>query len=262
MDMLAALRLQIEWGADEALGDAPVDRMAPAPAALPAEPASPELRLPPRPAASGAGQPPLRAAPAAHAEATAAAANTIEALRAALAAFTQCPLATTATSLVFADGNPAAGLVVVGDVPGAEEDMTGRPFAGPAGLLLDRMFASIGLGRADMLLTTLIPWRPPGNRPPTEGEVQACAPFLWRHLTLLRPRLIVTLGTLPARTLTGRTDSVRKLRGRWARVQVPGLPEPVPTLPMLHPGYLLTTPAAKREAWADLLMLRKRLVAD
>ncbi len=246
MDMLAALRLQLEWGADEALEDAPIDRMAPTVAPV----------LPTAPAASPAGQRPV---PAALAQAVADGANTTEALRQALASFTFCPLATTATSLVFADGNPQAGLVVVGEAPGAEEDVAGRPFVGPAGQLLDRMFTSIGLARTDMLLTMLIPWRPPGGRPPTETEVQTCAPFLWRHLTLLRPRLVVALGTLPARTLTGRGDSIRKLRGRWVQVQVPGLPAPVPTLPMLHPGYLLNTPAAKREAWADLLALRKMM---
>ncbi len=252
MDTLAALRLQIEWGADEALDDAPLDRLAqpparPAPAALPA---------PSRQQASPAGP---RPAPAALAQAVADGANTIEALRQALAAFTACPLAATATRLVFADGNPAAGLVIVGDVPGAEEDVAGLPFQGPAGRLLDRMFASIGLSRADMLLTSLVPWRPPGGRPPTDAEVQTCAPFLWRHLTLLRPRLVVAAGTLPARLLTGRTDTLRKLRGRWAQVAVPGLPAPIPVLPMFGPGALLASPAFKREAWGDLVLLRRAL---
>ncbi len=248
MDTLAALRLQIEWGADEALDDTPINRMAvspPAPVPVPARPAQ---------AASAP-----RLAAAAQAQAAADGANTIEALRQALASFTACPLATTATKLVFADGNPAAGLVVVGEVPGAEEDLAGLPFQGLAGQLLDRMFASIGLSRADMLLTSLVPWRPPGGRPPTDTEVQTCAPFLWRHLTLLRPRLIVAAGTLPARLLTGKGDTIRKLRGRFVPVPVPGLPAPIPTLPIFSPALLLTTPACKREAWADLITLQRAL---
>ena len=248
MDTLAALRLQMEWGADEALDDAPINRMAAPPPA-----ATPTL---PRPAIV---TPTVRLPPAALAQAVAEGANTTEALRQALAAFTACPLAATATSLVFQDGNPQAGLVVVGEVPGAEEDVSGLPFQGPAGKLLDRMFASIGLSRADMLLTSLVPWRPPGGRPPTEAEVLTCAPFLWRHLTLLRPRLIVTAGTLPARLLTGRADTVRKLRGRWVQVPVPGLPAPIPTLPMFSPASLLANPAQKREAWSDLIALRRAL---
>ncbi len=251
MDTLAALRLQIEWGADEALDDTPINRMAvspPAPVPVPARPAQ---------AASAP-----RLAAAAQAQAAADGANTIEALRQALASFTACPLATTATKLVFADGNPAAGLVVVGEVPGAEEDVTGLPFQGLAGQLLDRMFASIGLSRADMLLTSLVPWRPPGGRPPTDTEVQTCAPFLWRHLTLLRPRLIVAAGTLPARLLTGKGDTIRKLRGRFVPVPVPGLPAPIPTLPIFSPALLLTTPACKREAWADLITLQRALAGQ
>ena len=244
MDILAALKLQIEWGADEALDDAPIDRTAVA-----APPAVAAAQAAPRPG------------PAGQAQAASAGANTIEALRQALAAFTLCPLAATATSLVFADGNPMAGLVVVGEVPGAEEDLAGRPFAGPAGQLLDRMFASIGLSRADMLLTSLVPWRPPGGRPPTDAEVQMCAPFLWRHLTLLRPRLVVALGTLPARTLTGRDETIRRLRGRWVQVRVPGLPQAIPVLPMFNPLHVLNTAGARKDTWTDLVALRKALNA-
>ena len=204
---------------------------------------------------------PARPGIVARAQIAAEAANTIEALRQALAAFTDCPLAATATHLVFADGNPDAGLVVVGEAPGNDDDAAGRPFAGESGKFLDRMFASIGLSRADMLITTLIPWRPPGNRPPTQAEVQTCLPFLLRHLTLLRPRCVVTLGTLPVRALTGRDETLRKLRGRWLDLQVPGLPSPVKLLPMLHPAQVPHTAVCKREAWADLITLRKSLSA-
>jgi DNA polymerase len=188
------------------------------------------------------------------------AANTIEALRAALEKFADCPLATTATNLVFADGTASSGLVLIGEAPGAEEDLAGRPFVGASGKLLDRMFASVGLSReTNMLITNLIPWRPPGNRPPTETEVGTCLPFLLRHLTLLRPNLIVTLGALSTRALTGRDDGIRRLRGRWQNVTVPGLPAPIPTLPMLHPAYLLRMPGAKKDAWTDIIALRRKL---
>jgi DNA polymerase len=246
MDDLAALRLMIEWGADEALEEAPIDRTKAAEAPIQLRPA-----LPPTPA---------RVGPAGRAQAVADSVNTIEALRAALEIFSDCPLATTATNLVFADGKAESGLVLIGEAPGAEEDIAGLPLVGPAGKLLDRMFASAGLSReTNMRITTLIPWRPPGNRPPTDTEIATCLPFLLRHLTLLRPKLIVTLGALSTRALTGREDGIRRLRGRWQSVTVPGLPDPIPTLPMLHPSYILRMPAAKRDAWTDIIALRRKL---
>ena len=257
MDALAALRLQMEWGADEALDDAPVDRtrtQAAAPVAEPAtraQPASSPQRSP-APAI-------LRPGAAARAREVAAAAQDRDALRAALASFTDCPLAATATNLVFSDGNPDAGIVLVGEAPGAEEDLSGRPFAGPGGDLLDRMLASIGLDRTKVLLTCLIPWRPPGNRPVTDMEVQICLPFLLRHLALTRPKIIVALGQLPARALTGRDETIRRLRGRWHETSIDEPELKVPTLSMLNPRSLLGTPLSKREAWADLLTLRTRL---
>jgi DNA polymerase len=256
MDALAALRLQIEWGADEALDDAPVDRtrpVAPPPVALqpvrPAATIAPAPRLPPGPP---------RAGPAARAVSVAQAAGTLDELRQALAAFTDCPLAATATNLVFSDGNPEAGLVLVGEAPGAEEDLTGKPFVGASGQFLDRMLASIGLDRTQLLITNLIPWRPPGNRPPTENEVLMCLPFLRRHLALARPRIVVTLGALSTRALIGNDAGIRKMRGRWLKLELEGA-GPVKLLPMLHPAYLLRTPGAKRDAWADLLALRRAL---
>jgi len=257
MDIIDALKLQIEWGADEALEETPVDRMksaAPMPAPALAQAAK---RPPPAPAAL----PPRGAV--SRAQEVAAAANTIEALRHALENFAECPLATTATNLVFADGNPEAGLVLVVEAPGAEEDSVGRPFVGASGQLLDRMLASIELSRdKHFYITNLIPWRPPGNRPPTDTEINTCLPFLLRHLTLLRPHLIVTLGAISTRGLTGKDDGIRRLRGRWQKVTIPGLPEPIPTLPMLHPAYLLRTPGAKKDTWTDLIALRRRLTEN
>ena len=250
MDMLAALRLQMEWGADEALEDSPVDHATRPAARAPAVAAAPAV-----PTAGAAAQ----IGPAARAQAAADSANTVEALYRTLSGYRECALAATATKLALADGNPAAGLVLVGEVAGAEEDLEGRPFAGPAGRLLDGMLASIGLTRGQLLVINMVPWRPPGGRAPTEGEVQICTPFLWRHLTLLRPHTIVTLGALPARALTGRAEPIKRMRGRWQSVAVPGLPNPISALPMLNPAMLLRDPAAKKEAWADLVALRKYL---
>ena len=196
------------------------------------------------------------------AQEVAAAARTLAELRAALAAFDGCKLAATATNLVFADGNPDAGLMLVGEGPGAEEDRAGKPFVGPSGRLLDRMLASIGLDRSGYLITNLIPWRPPGNRNPTDSEVLTCLPFLLRHIALVRPRRLVLLGLLATRALTGSAAGITRMRGHWVEVTIPGLPAPLPALPMLHPAYLLRTAGAKRQAWADLILLRRTLDAD
>jgi DNA polymerase len=250
MDDLDWLRLQLEWGADEALLDVPVDRRL----ARPAPPAAPFA--PPRmpiPAAL-----PSTASAAARAQAAADAASTPEDLKAALAAFDGCALRTTATNLVFRDGAGGSGLVLIADVPGAAEDRTGLPFAGAAAALLDRMFASAGLDRAAALSTSLIPWRPPGGRQPTEAEIQLCLPFLLRHLALVRPRHAVVFGAIAARSLLPGTG--RRARGVWHELAVPGLPNRIPTLAIPSPAHIQATPAAKRDAWADLLRLRRAIL--
>jgi len=244
MDMLAALRLQIEWGA--AMARPPVPPSPPVASRLIA-PVTTTLLAPPQ---------------AARAQEIAGAARSIAELHAALAAFDGCALSTTATNLVFADGNPDSGLMLVGEGPGAEEDRAGKPFVGPSGQLLDRMLASISLDRGRYLITNLIPWRPPGNRNPTDNEVLTCLPFLLRHIALVRPRRLVLLGALATRAILGGTAGIRRLRGRWVQASIPGLDEPVAALPMLHPAYLLRTPGAKRDAWADMMLLRRTLDKD
>jgi uracil-DNA glycosylase len=260
MDALAALRLHLEFGADEALAEAPLDRFA-ARATARTPPAADRVQPPPM-----APLPPVAPrvhpavpAPVQQAREIAAAARTREELRAALARFDGCALSATATNLVFSDGNPDSGLMLVGEGPGAEEDRAGKPFVGPSGQLLDRMLASIGLDRTQYLITNLIPWRPPGNRNPTDSEVLICLPFLLRHIALVRPRRLVLLGALASRAVLGGSTGITKLRGKWLETAIPDLPTPVPALPMLHPAYLLRTPGAKRDAWADLLLLRRTL---
>jgi len=257
MDIMDALRLQVEWGADEALLDAPQDRRG---AVARNEAASQRRELP---AAAKAGpaveRAVLPAGPAAAAK-IAAACQTLPELETALAAFTGCALRETATRMVFADGVDDAKIVFVGEAPGAEEDRAGRPFVGPAGQLLDRMLASIGLDRTKIRIANVVPWRPPGNRNPTDAEVAVCLPFLQRQIALVQPRHLVVLGAVAAKALLPEPErhlGIRRLRGTWREVEIPGLAAPVQCLPTYHPAYLLRMPAAKAEAWRDLITLRE-----
>ncbi|HEU0215604.1 MAG TPA: uracil-DNA glycosylase [Stellaceae bacterium] len=271
-EALALLEWQIEMGADDAIGEIAVDRLA-----APAHPAPNASRLmgddgvgvpvAPRPPASrppAAVAPPRAltesaAEPAQSARALAAQANSIEALAALIANFDACPLKRTATNTVFADGNPAAPVMIIGEAPGADEDRLGKPFVGRAGQLLDRMLAAIGLDRTGVQITNVIYWRPPGNRKPTAQEIASCLPFVFRHIALSRPKLLVLAGGTAASTLLDTAEGITRLRGRWFDLAVPGLDAPLPTLPMFHPAFLLRSPERKREAWRDLLALKANL---
>ncbi len=252
-----ALRWLSEMGADEIIGDIPVNRLAPPPRAAP-EPARPPERA----------EPSAVSAPAATAQAGTAPASGLMSLgdiEAALGAFDACPLKKTATRLCYADGNPAARVMLVGEAPGRDEDIQGKPFVGRSGQLLDRMLAAVGLSRSAqdrdsaVFITNVIFWRPPGNRTPTEAETQMCLPFLMRTIELQKPDVIVCLGATPAHRLTGKTDGILRLRGKWMTANVSG--RNIPLLPTLHPAYLLRQPAQKRLAWRDLLTLRQMLDA-
>jgi uracil-DNA glycosylase len=244
---LAALAWQAEAGADETIGDTPVNRYELAVEAL----------RPPSPA-------PVEAAPVAvgdpveAARTAAATALTLDSLRVAITAFDHCELKKGARNTVFADGNPRARVLILGEAPGAEEDREGRPFVGRAGQLLDKMFAAIGLSRTrpdpetSLYITNVLPWRPPGNRDPEPTEIAMLRPFVERHIALIDPAVIVVMGNTPLDALTGKRGILRA-RGTWTEV----LGKPM--LPMTHPAYLLRNPSAKREAWADLLSLQERL---
>jgi uracil-DNA glycosylase family 4 len=246
-----ALRWLAEMGADEIILEEPVNRLVPAaaPQPAPAPPAGAE------PARGRVPAPPSQAA----------ACGSLAELAAALDAFDACPLKKTATRLCFADGNPAARVMLVGEAPGRDEDIQGKPFVGRSGQLLDRMLAAIGLSReaqdreSAVFITNVIFWRPPGNRTPTEAETQMCLPFLLRTIELQKPDVIVCLGATPAHRLTGRSDGILKMRGRWVTANVSG--RNIPLLPTLHPAYLLRQPAQKRLAWRDFLTLRQALDA-
>ena len=274
----ALLRWYQEIGVDEAIGPAPVDwtRLA-STTTIDREPVI-SARSPSRSAA--AAPPPAMPPPAmssrpvprtadltlggepavADAQAVAAAATTLAELEAAVRGFDGCALKMTASTTVFADGNPAADVMVIGEAPGAEEDRRGKPFVGPAGQLLDRMLAAIGLDRTESAyITNVLPWRPPGNRQPNTTELNTCLPFSERHIALKAPRVVILAGGTSAKALLRTTDGIMRLRGRWRALEVPGLPAAVPTMAIFHPAFLLRQPASKREAWRDLVQIRKRL---
>jgi uracil-DNA glycosylase family 4 len=269
MDDRAALRLQIEWGADEALEAEPVDRLRVIPPPQPS-PASQEREhmitspaLTPSPAERGrvgAGVAP-RGTAAERATQAAAGARTLAELRTAIAGFDGCALRDTASNLVFAEGDPSSGLLFIGDAPTADDDRSGMPFSGAAGAYLDRMLGSIGLARAALLLSPLIPWRPPGDRPPSPAELAICLPFLFRLITLVAPRRLVLLGPLAAKALLGQS-SRRRPRGAWFDVAIPGLSQTLPALPTFAPGELMRNFRDRRSAWADMRLLRRTLDAD
>ena len=253
---LAALDWQVELGVADWVQDDPINRYElPERLERPAQDAS----MPARAAALGKPVPDApKADPVAAATHAAQNAATLEELRTALTAFDHCELKRGARSTVFGGGNPKSRVLILGEAPDREEDQEGLPFVGRAGQLLDRMFEAIGLSRQSpdpaksLYITTAFPWRPPQNREPEPAEIAMLRPFIERHIALIDPDVIVVMGNTPCLSLLNQKGILR-LRGQW----VTALGKPV--LPMTHPAYLLRTPAAKRDAWADLLSLKARL---
>lgn len=189
----------------------------------------------------------------------AASAKTLEELRAAIEAFEGCNLKRTASSTVFADGNPDAKIMLVGEAPGREEDLQGLPFVGRAGQLLDKMLAAINLDRESAYISNVLPWRPPGNRTPTPQETEICRPFIERHIELVNPDILVMLGGSSAKTLLKTGDGIMRLRGKWTDLKIND--RVFPAIPTLHPAFLLRQPIHKRLAWQDLISMKQRLDA-
>lgn len=275
-DLVTALQWQIDMGADEAVADHPIDRFALA--AQKRKAAADAAAEAPKPVDSSnarQAQPVMPATPsvaplvaqdevAAGARAMAEAAADLPALREALAAFDGCSLKTTATNLVFGTGQTPADVMLIGEAPGRDEDREGVPFVGVSGQLLDVMLGHVNLSREEnVYITNILPWRPPGNRPPTDAEIAACLPFLARHIALVAPRILIFLGGTAAKTLLGRSEGITRLRGQWYDYTAPALESaglaPIPAMATLHPAYLLRQPAQKRAAWKDLLSVRQRL---
>jgi len=184
-------------------------------------------------------------------------AQTLDELREALDTFEGCALRKTATQLVFADGNPQARVLLVGEAPGAEEDRAGKPFVGRSGQLLDRMLKAIGLDRTSAYITNVVPWRPPGNRTPTPLETAACLPFTRRHIELSACEILVCLGNPSTQILLGAREGIMRTRGRWLDYDAGS--RTLRAMPMLHQAFLLRQPGHKRLAWRDMRELARAL---
>jgi len=287
-DTLSTLNWLVEAGADEAVADAPVDRLvarsnpplegggrASAPTSKLAarspdnfeEGPAPRSKSPsPKMPSAFSTLPPGEGRTAnlvtddtiGGAMAAAAAATSLVELKAALEAFDGCALKRTATNTVFADGVAEGGIMLIGEAPGRDEDRVGKPFVGRAGQLLDKMLASIALDRkTNAYITNVINWRPPDNRDPAPEEAAACLPFLRRHIELANPGVIILLGAVAARHVVGISDGIMKLRGRWLEYRVGD--RMVPLMPTLHPAYLLRQPAHKKLAWRDLQAIKEKM---
>lgn len=277
-DIADILAFYASAGVDEALEDAPVNRFAeaaPKPVERAPAPVAParEDTAPERPAAPPGldaskvpDAPPARSsvaavpdeAQAALARQMATTATTLDELRQHMAAFDGCNLKATAKNLVFADGNPEAAVMLVGEAPGRDEDIEGLPFVGRSGRLLDRMLAAIGLDRTSVYIANVIPWRPPGNRTPTPHETEICRPFIERQIELVNPKVLINLGGPSAKTLLNTSEGILRLRGNW-RVHTTASGIAIPAMPTLHPAYLLRTPAHKKLAWRDFLEVKAKL---
>lgn len=279
-DLRDLLAFYADAGVDEALEDTPVNRfLTPAPKNTPLP--SPAAFQPSRPAPAGsetrpapqtfratdtpagqAARPASATVPdeqqAALARQLARSASSLDELRQAMATFDGCNLKSTAKNLVFADGNPEARLMLVGEAPGRDEDLEGLPFVGRSGQLLDRMLAAIGFDRTSAYIANVIPWRPPGNRTPTPHETEICRPFIERQIELVNPQVLINLGGPSAKTLLNTGEGILRLRGNW-RVHTTAGGVAIPAMPTLHPAYLLRTPAHKRLAWRDFVEVKVKM---
>jgi DNA polymerase len=261
------LDFYIAAGVDAPVGEEPANRLAPAPAEPAAAPrapvaypaaARPEIAPAPTPFAAPAAPASPDIAVMAARE-TARSAASLDELRAMLARFEGCALRMTAKQLVFADGNPQARVMFVGEAPGREEDIEGLPFVGRSGKLLDLMIAAISLDRTGAYIANIIPWRPPGNRTPTPQESQICLPFIQRQIELVNPDILVCMGNPATQTLLGTKEGIKRTRGRWFNFHT-GTRE-IRAIATFHPAYLLRSPLDKRLAWRDLLSIKKALDA-
>jgi uracil-DNA glycosylase len=251
------LDFYVEAGADALVGEEPVDRFATEDAPLTARSTPVTARVEPAARAPSPIAPPAPDEASMAAREAAKRATSLDELRAVLDRFEGCALKATATQLVFADGNPQARLMFVGEAPGRDEDIEGLPFVGRSGKLLDRMLAAIGLDRTLVYIANIVPWRPPGNRTPTPQESQICLPFISRQIELADPDILVCLGGPSAQTLLGIKDGITKTRGRWFSFDT-GKRE-IRAMPTFHPAFLLRSPLQKRFAWRDFLAIKKAL---
>lgn len=253
-ELLAALDWYRAAGVDLAVSEAPVNRFAATAPTQRARPAAAPVADAPAPAAVPANADP------AEARELAARAQTMDELRAIMDGYEGCGLKLRATQLCFADGNPEAEIMLVGEAPGGEEDLQGKPFVGRAGQLLDRMLGAIGLDRTKVFIVNTVPWRPPGNREPSPEEMALCQPFLYRQIELVAPKFLVTLGNVPTKALFATSVGIMRMRGQWKELTLGS--HTVKAMPTLHPAYLLRQPATKQMAWRDMLSLKQAIAAE
>lgn len=256
------LQFYLDCGVDEVMGDVAPDRTQIPEKILPMVAPDTKKAVASAAIAAGGDEDGLAGAIEALEEARtlAAAANTLDELRAALDSFKGLSIKRTATQMVFADGNPQARVMFVGEAPGGDEDRLGRPFVGVSGQLLDKMLGSIGLTREDnAYISNVINWRPPGNRAPSDAEIALSLPFIRRHIELVNPAVLVFVGGVSAKALLETPLGITRLRGKWVDYTSAGLAQPIPALCLFHPAYLLRSPQQKSLAWADLLSLKNKL---
>lgn len=243
----ALLEWQVELGVSETIGDTPVDRYGLPDKTVRPQKAKAEQVVPAKP---------KDVDPADIARRAANAATSLEQLQAAMGAFEHCELKKGARNLVFADGNPEARVMIIGEAPGRDEDREGKPFVGRAGHLLDGMLDAIDLNReSSVYITNVLPWRPPQNRDPRPDEIGMLKPFLERHVELVKPDVLVLMGNISCQAVLGKRG-ITRLRGNWDVALA------LPVMPMFHPAYLLRQPQAKRQTWADLLELKAKLMGS
>ena len=188
------------------------------------------------------------------------AAQNCEQLSSALNAFDGCSLKKTAKSTIFGEGVDRPDVLLIGEAPGADEDRLGRPFVGKSGILLDKIMASVGISRqTNAYITNIIPWRPPGNRNPSDIEISLCLPFLKRHIELLQPKIIVLLGGVALSAVVGKGETITRSRGLWQSYETPQTGAPIPLMPIFHPAFLLRNPAQKKWVWHDVLSIAQKL---
>lgn len=257
-------RTLLDWqraaGVDLAVGEEPVDRFKASAVPGKAKASGSQISMPKpataQPASRAVQTPPLDADPA-EAIALAAKAKTLDELENILRDYDGCALKLRATQLVFADGNPEADIMFIGEAPGRDEDLQGKPFVGRSGQLLDKMMAVIGLDRSKVYIANTVPWRPPGNRTPTPAEIATCLPFLRRQIELVAPKFIVTIGAPAAQTMFEVKTPISRMRGQWRELTIGE--RTIKALPTLHPAFLLRQPAQKQLAWQDMLALQQAL---
>ena len=171
--------------------------------------------------------------------------------------YDECELSHTARSTVFCDGNADAEIMLIGEAPGNQEDIEGKPFVGKSGQLLDKILKTVNIDRTNCYISNIIPWRPPGNRNPTAEEISMCLPFIKKHIELVNPKILLLVGSISSKSILNKNLGITKLRGEW-HIYKDGDIE-IPALPIFHPAYLLRRPNNKSYVMRDILLFKRKI---